>query len=286
MSHNDPRFLHLPQGKLELGRRTLIMGVVNITPDSFSDGGRFLEKNQAVDHGLRLLEEGADILDLGGESTRPGSQATPPDVEAERVLPVIEQILSHGDAVISIDTNRASVAKAAMEAGASIINDITALRGDPQMALTAAQTGAGLVLMHMKGVPRSMQENPQYDDVAAEVADFLAGQAEYAIESGVEAEKIVLDPGIGFGKNQGHNLLLIRHLAGLCELGYPVLLGASRKAFIGLLTGKPADQRLYGTIGAHVIGACNGADIVRVHDVAPVREALLASDAIMRAGEI
>jgi dihydropteroate synthase len=277
----------LPRGELALGRRTLIMGIVNVTPDSFSDGGRFLSPQAAVDQGLRLLDEGADILDVGGESTRPGAEPVPAEEEQARVLPVIRGILARRPgAVVSIDTYKAAVAAAALEAGAQIVNDVTALRGDADMAALVAQRGAGLVLMHMRGEPRTMQKDPRYDDVVAEVTAFLQRQAQAAQEAGVAREAIVVDPGIGFGKNLEHNLALIRHLGSLRALGYPVLLGASRKTFIGQLTGReqPRD-RLWGTLGAHVVGAALGADIVRVHDVAPLKEALVVTDAILAAGE-
>lgn len=276
------RTIPLPAGGLELGPRTLIMGVINVTPDSFSDGGRFYEEAQAVEQGLALAEAGADILDVGGESTRPGSEATSAGEEMDRVLPVIEALSRHCQAVISIDTYKAKVALAATQAGAQIINDITALGGDTAMAQTAAQTKAGLILMHMQGQPRTMQANPTYDDVVVEVRDFLAQRAAQAMEAGVAQEAIVLDPGIGFGKTLEHNLALIRNLAALAGLGHPVLLGASRKSFIGALTGRPTPaDRLWGSVGVHVLGAALGADIVRVHDVAPLREALAVCDKVM-----
>ncbi len=286
MSPEPVTRLLLPGGELELGRRTLVMGVVNVTPDSFSDGGRFLESEQAVEQALALLAQGADILDIGGESTRPGARAVPLAEELERVLPVIRGIRRRRPrALISIDTYKAPVARAALEAGAVMVNDVTALAGDPDMAALVAETGAALVLMHMKGTPRTMQEEPYYQDVVAEVTEFLARRLERARAAGIEAQRIMLDPGIGFGKTLEHNLLLIRHLGELRRLGRPILLGASRKAFIGLITGRPVSERLWGTIGAHVAGAVLGADMVRVHDVGPVREALLVSDAVMRAGE-
>ena len=273
----------LPQGELELGARTFIMGVVNVTPDSFSDGGHFFRPDEAVAQGVKLAAEGADILDVGGESTRPGSEGISGEDEIKRVLPVIQGLRSRTNALISIDTQKTEVAEKALEAGAQIINDISALRTNPQMAALAARTKAGLVLMHMKGTPRTMQENPHYDDVVAEIKQFLAERAQFAQSRGVEKSRIVIDPGIGFGKTFEHNLTIMRHLAELADLGYPVLLGASRKSFIGRLTGRPAPERLWGTVGAHVAGALLGAHLVRVHDVAPLKEALLVSDAIMRA---
>lgn len=281
---NRPRRLvPYPGGELELGPRTVIMGVVNVTPDSFSDGGHFYGVDDAVRQGLQLAAEGAGILDIGGESTRPGSDPVPAAEEMDRVIPVIERLAKQCDALISIDTNKAEVAKAAMNAGAHIINDITALMGDKDMASVAADTGAALVLMHMKGTPRTMQTDPVYDDVVAEVGRFLEEQAQVAMDAGVAREKIIIDPGIGFGKTVEHNLSLIGNLGKLAEMGYPVLLGASRKAFIGVLTGKPVEDRLWGTVGVHVVGAAMGADIVRVHDVAPLKDALIMSDAIVAA---
>ena len=278
--------IRLPRGVLPLDLGTLIMGVVNVTPDSFSDGGLFLDRQAAVEQGLQLAAEGARILDIGGESTRPGSEPAPVEVELDRVLPVIRELRARCDAVISIDTNKAEVAEAAIAAGAEIINDITALNGDPAMAGVAARTRAGLVLMHMLGTPRTMQQNPRYGDVVVEVRDFLAGRAQAAREAGVDPASIVLDPGIGFGKTLTHNLELIRNLKAIKSLGYPVLLGASRKAFIGALTGHAAPaERVWGSLGAHVLGAALGADIVRVHDVAPLRDALVVADAVLAARE-
>ena len=276
------RHIPLPAGGLELGPRTLIMGVINVTPDSFSDGGLFYDEAKAIEQGLALAEEGADLLDVGGESTRPGSEPTEAGEEMERVLPVIETLARHCPAVISVDTYKAEVAAAALEAGAQIINDITALRGDKRMASLAAEREAGLILMHMRGEPRTMQQEPVYHDVVAEVRDFLAAQAREALDAGVAPERIVVDPGIGFGKTLEHNLQLIRDLPALAGLGYPVLLGASRKRFIGALTGREEPrERVWGSVGVHLLGAALGADLVRVHDVAPLKEALAVCDAVM-----
>lgn len=279
----EPGRWKLRRGELTLGGRTLIMGIINVTPDSFSDGGLFTDPSQAVEQGLALMEAGADILDVGGESTRPGSDPVSAEDEARRALPVVEALAKAGGTV-SIDTMKAAVARDALAAGAQIINDVTALRADPAMAPLAAESGAAVVLMHMRGEPKTMQANPHYDDVVAEVRDFLAQRAAAAQAAGVDPAKIALDPGIGFGKNLTHNLLLIRHLSRLRELGHPVLLAASRKAFIGQLTGRQAPERLLGTVAAHVLGAALGADIVRVHDVAEVAEALAVADAIINAG--
>jgi dihydropteroate synthase len=220
---------------------------------------------------------------VGGESTRPGSDPVDAALEMRRVLPVIEALAKSTQAVISIDTTKAAVAHAAVRAGAAVINDVTALRGDPGMPAVAVETGAAVVLMHMLGTPKTMQTAPRYDDVVAEVKAFLAERAGAAQAAGVKRERIVIDPGIGFGKTVAHNLTLIRHLDALGELGHPVLLGASRKAFIGALTGREPLERLWGTMGVHVAAALLGAQIVRVHDVAPLKEALTMSDAIARA---
>lgn len=280
--HRVKRRLDLPGGgALELGERTLIMGVVNVTPDSFSDGGRYQDIEAAVAHGLSLVAQGADILDVGGESTRPGSDPVSAEEEIARVTPVIAGLARQCEAVISIDTNKAQVAAAAMAAGAHVINDVTALTGDPAMTAVAVESGAAVVLMHMLGTPKTMQQNPAYDDVVAEVGAYLAQRAQAVEAAGVARGRIIIDPGIGFGKNLEHNLSLLRNLPRLAELGYPLLLGASRKAFIGQLTGRPVELRLWGTLGAHVLGAALGADIVRVHDVAPLRDALAVCDAVM-----
>ena len=257
------------------------MGVINVTPDSFSDGGLYSRADAAIKQGTSLAGQGALILDVGGESTRPGSDPVTAAEELQRVIPVIEGLKARTTAAISIDTTKSQVAARALEAGADIINDITALRGDPGMAALAAETGAGLVLMHMQGMPRTMQDNPTYGDVVAEVKEFLANSAEKALKAGVEPDRIMLDPGIGFGKTPEHNLALIRGLPSLCGLGFPVLLAASRKGFIGRMTGKPPQERLWGTMGVHVLGAALGAHAIRVHDVEPLKDALVMGDAIM-----
>lgn len=277
--------LLLPDGEMELAGRTRIMGVVNVTPDSFSDGGKFFDPRAAIEQGLRLADQGADILDVGGESTRPGSAEVSIQEEMDRVLGVIRGLAKGCDAVISIDTSKAAVAEAALDAGAAMINDITALQADEAMAPLAAERKAAVVLMHMKGTPRTMQKDPHYGDVVAEVSEFLAGRVEFAKAAGIDERRIVVDPGIGFGKNMGHNLELVRNLDRLGVGDRPVMLGASRKAFLGLLTGREqAGERLWSSVGVHVLGACLGADIVRVHDVAPLAEALKVVDAVMAAG--
>ena len=257
-----------------------LMGVVNVTPNSFSDGGLYLDPGAAVAHGRQLVREGADILDVGGESTRPGAEPVSEEEELGRVVPVIRG-LAGSQARISVDTSKAAVAAAALEAGAEIVNDVTALRGDPGMAGLCAERGAGVVLMHMLGEPRTMQDDPRYDDVVAEVKAFLAARLEAALAAGIAAERVWLDPGIGFGKTAAHNLELLRRLGELRELGRPLVVGTSRKSFIGKLDGSPADRRLGGTIASSLLAAIEGADVLRVHDVAEVRQALQVAAAIL-----
>lgn len=268
-----------------LGDRTLIMGIVNVTPDSFSDGGRFLGAGDAVKHALAMALDGADILDVGGESTRPGADEVAPDEELGRVLPVIEGIHAQApEVVISIDTRRAAVAREALAAGASIVNDVTAA-ADPAMLPLVAETRAGLVLMHMQGEPRTMQEDPTYGDVVAEVRDFLAARLGATSAAGIGRDRLCVDPGIGFGKTLEHNLELLRHVASFRELRVPLLVGASRKRFIGQLTGvdDPA-LRLEGTAGAAAWCASQGVDVLRVHDVKEMTQVVRVVDAIARGG--
>jgi dihydropteroate synthase len=250
------------------------MGVLNVTPDSFSDGGRYLEAEAAVAHGLRLTQEGADLIDVGGESTRPGAEPVGEQEELRRVLPVVERLAAAVEAPLSIDTSKAEVARRAFEAGAGFLNDVTALAGDPAMAELAAGAGVDVCLMHMKGTPRTMQEDPRYGDVVAEVAAFLEQRLQFATSRGIAEERIWLDPGIGFGKALEHNLELLRRLDEIVALGRPVLVGASRKRFIGALTGKPETQRLGGSLAAALIAFERGAAMLRVHDVAATRDAI------------
>jgi dihydropteroate synthase len=257
-----------------------LMGVVNVTPDSFSDGGLYLDPEAAVAHGERLVEDGAEILDVGGESTRPGAESVSVEEELRRVVPVIEG-LAGVDAEVSVDTSKAAVAAAALDAGAGIVNDVTALRGDPEMAVLCAERGATVVLMHMLGEPRTMQEDPRYGDVVEEVKAFLAGRLEAAVGAGIDKERVWLDPGIGFGKTAAHNMELLRRLGELRELGRPLVVGTSRKSFIGKVDGSPADRRLGGTIASSVLAAAEGADVLRVHDVAEMRQALTMATAIL-----
>lgn len=261
--------------------RPRIMGVVNVTPDSFSDGGKFSDADAAIQHGLRLLEEGADLIDVGGESTRPGAAVVSVDEELGRVVEVVGGLAAEG-ALVSIDTSKAPVAAGAIEAGAVVINDVTAL-GDPDMAGMASRHRVGLVLMHMQGSPRTMQTEPRYDDVVGEVSGFLVERAAMAQAAGVERSCIAIDPGIGFGKTVDHNLLLLRDLGVLADLGYPLLVGTSRKSFLGKVTGgsAPGDRDLASAVSV-ALAVERGADIVRVHNVSACREAALLTLAIVR----
>jgi dihydropteroate synthase len=280
-----------------------LMGIVNVTPDSFSDGGRFLEAEAAIAHGLKLIEEGAQIVDVGGESTRPGAEPVGADQELRRVAPVIEAIAAAmtdraviaattatatndgaatARAQISIDTSKASVARAALDAGATLVNDVTALRGDPQMASVVAESGAECCLMHMLGEPRTMQQEPRYVDVVDDVKAFLLARLEFAVGEGIAEDRVLLDPGIGFGKTVAHNLELLRRLGELVELGRPVVIGTSRKSFLGRLAGAPeSSRRLAGTLATNVLALERGARVFRVHDVASAREALAVAAATL-----
>ena len=260
-----------------------VMGIVNVTPDSFSDGGLHDDADSAVAHGLLLAGEGAAILDIGGESTRPGSLPVPLDDELARVVPVIERLAAATPALLSIDTTKAAVARAALDAGATMVNDVTALRGDPAMADLVAERGCPVCLMHMLGEPRTMQDDPRYHDVVAEVAAFLEERLAAAVAAGVREEQVLLDPGIGFGKTVRHNLLLLAHLDRIAALGRPLVLGASRKRFIGTLLGAEPRDRVSGTVATTVLGLARGAAVVRVHDVRPNVEALQVAAAVFSA---
>ena len=256
------------------------MGVVNVTPDSFSDGGEFLAKDAAVAHCRRLLDEGADILDVGGESTRPGAEPVEPGEELRRVLPVVEAAAGMG-ARVSIDTAKADVARAAIGAGARIVNDVSALRFDPHLAAVVAEAGTECCLMHMLGEPRTMQLDPRYDDVVSDVKAFLEERMAFAVAEGIAEERIWLDPGIGFGKTLDHNLELLRRLDEIVAIGRPVVIGTSRKSFLGKLTGRDEKERLPGTIATNVLALERGAEIFRVHDVAEARDALRVAAATL-----
>ena len=259
------------------------MGVVNVTPDSFSDGGLFLDADAAVEHGLRLTAEGADILDIGGESTRPGADPVGEDEELRRVVPVIER-LAGGQVRLSIDTTKVPVARVALEAGASLVNDVSALRFDPGMAALVAETGAGCCLMHMLGEPRTMQEDPRYDDVVSEVKAFLEERLAFAVGEGIDEARVWLDPGIGFGKTVEHNLELLRRLDEIVAIGRPVVVGTSRKSFLGKLAGgRDEAGRLPGTIATNVLALERGASVFRVHDVSQNADALAVAAATVRA---
>jgi len=258
------------------------VGILNTTPDSFSDGGDFPDPEAAAARAAALLDEGARVVDVGGESTRPGSDPVSPEEEVRRVVPVIERLMAERPgAVVSVDTYRAATAEAAIRAGATLVNDVTALRGDPAMAALVAEAGCPVVLMHMKGEPKTMQREPRYADVVREVRDFLARRAEFAVSAGVRPENVVVDPGIGFGKNLDHNLALLRDLGAIADLGFPVLVGASRKRFIGSITGvEEARDRVHGTVATSVMAYERGASLFRVHDVRANREALAVAEAV------
>jgi dihydropteroate synthase len=255
------------------------MGIVNVTPDSFSDGGQFADVGAAVDHAMRLVEEGAELLDIGGESTRPYATPVSPDEELNRVAPVIERIVRLTDVPISIDTSKAAIAAAAIEAGAEIINDVTGLTGDPAMIVTARATGAGVCAMHMQGTPQTMQDDPRYGNVVEEILAYLKQRRDALLASEIDRERICLDPGIGFGKTHQHNLTLMANLGRFHELGCPVLVGHSRKGFLGKLIGDGVADRDAATAGAALAAAGQGVQIVRVHAVRQVRDALLAFEA-------
>jgi dihydropteroate synthase len=262
-----------------------VMGVLNVTPDSFSDGGLFVHPEAALRQGVAMAEEGAELVDIGGESTRPGSDPVSVEQEAGRVVPVVEALCSRVAARISVDTSKAEVARRALAAGASIVNDVSALRVDPEMAGVVADAGCPVCLMHMLGAPKTMQDDPRYGDVVDEVLSFLEERLAFAVSAGVREEQVLLDPGIGFGKTLEHNLLLLRHLDRFVALGRPVVLGTSRKRFLGAILDAEPQDRLFGTVATTVMGAVAGASVFRVHDVRPNVEALRVTEAVRRAGE-
>jgi dihydropteroate synthase len=270
-------------GTLMAAPGPVVVGILNVTPDSFSDGGDFLDPEAAAMRAAAMLDEGAGMLDVGGESTRPGSDPVSQEEEIRRVVPVIERILSaRPEAVISVDTYRSGTATAALEAGASLVNDVTAIRGDPRMASVIQEAGCPVILMHMQGEPKTMQKDPHYKDVVREVRDFLAERAEYAVAAGVRPEHIIVDPGIGFGKNLEHNLDLLNNLGAIVDLGLPVLIGVSRKRFMERITGvQEAKARVSGTVAASVLAYERGATFFRVHDVRANREALAVAEAVL-----
>jgi dihydropteroate synthase len=279
-----PHDLRVADRVLPTATRCLVMGVVNVTPDSFSDGGRYLDPGAAVAHGLALAAEGADLLDVGGESTRPGAGDVAEAVELERVLPVVEELAGSAGVPVSVDTRKAGVAAAALAAGAAMVNDVSAGRHDPELLAVAAEAKVPLVLMHMRGTPATMQDDPRYDDVVAEVEAFLDERCQAAEAAGVDHDALVVDPGIGFGKRDRDNYALLDGLARFTRLGHPVLVGTSRKGFIGRALDASVDQRLEGTAATVVWAVERGARIVRVHDVAPMVRAVRMTEALLRWG--
>jgi len=267
-------------GPIDMSRRTAVMGIVNVTPDSFSDGGKYFDAARAVAHGERMAHEGADMIDVGGESTRPGARPVPAEDEIARVIPVIRGLRRKISLPISIDTMKSQVARAALDEGADLVNDISALGFDAAMASLVAAEKVPVVLMHMQGMPRTMQQSPSYGDVVEEVRTYLHSRMQFAVESGVETERIVIDPGIGFGKNLEHNLALLRALGALTALGRPVLVGTSRKTFLGKLLDAAPEERLEGSLAAAVAAVLAGANIVRVHDVKEAVRAVRIADAL------
>lgn len=265
----------------DLTARTYIMGILNVTPDSFSDGGRFIDTESAVKHGLEMIEEGADFIDIGGESTRPGAEAVPLDEELKRVIPVIERLAKVVQVPISIDTYKSEIAERAINAGATIINDISSLRFDYRMTDVISKHHASVVLMHIKGTPKTMQINPEYQNVIEEVCDYLQEGIGFAVSNGID--QIIVDPGIGFGKSIDHNLEIIKQLREFKRFGFPVLVGPSRKSFIGKILNLPVDERLEGTAAAVAVAVMNGANIVRVHDVKQMKQVIQVVDTILRA---
>ena len=278
--------LRLRDKRLPLGNRTYLMGILNVTPDSFSDGGIYLKPEEAVRRLETLLEEDADFVDVGGESTRPGAAAVSVEEETRRILPILEAWKKEKrNSILSIDTSKSEVAETALQHGASVVNDVTALRGDSRMAGVVARYDAGVVLMHMRGTPRTMQENPTYTDVVSEIIHFFEETIREALRAGIREEGIILDPGIGFGKTASHNLEILRRLQEFRSLGKPLLVGPSRKSFIGEILNLPVGERLFGTAASVTASILKGADIVRVHDVEEMRQVARVADAIGRGFE-
>jgi len=268
--------------KLNLSSRTHIMGALNVTPDSFSDGGKFFKLEDAVRQGMKMIEEGADIIDVGGESTRPGSDPVPTEEELSRVIPVIGSLSKKIDVLISIDTYKAEVAKQALDAGAQMINEISALRFDPEMKKIASEYKVPINLMHIKGTPKNMQKDPSYEDVMGEITEYLKQSIEIAQDAGIDPKKIIIDPGIGFGKRLEDNLNILKNLKKFCILNCPILIGCSRKSFIGKILDLPVEERLEGSLAALAVAVMNGANIIRVHDVKESRRVAKLVDAILR----
>lgn len=279
---NPPHTIRCREKTLRLDERTHLMGILNVTPDSFSDGGLYMDPHKAISRGIELASQGADIIDIGGESTRPGSKPLPADEELRRVIPVIEALSAKVEIPISIDTHKSSIAEKAIQAGAEMINDISGLKFDRNMADVAAKYDVPVVLMHIKGTPEVMQVDVHYDCLLTEIMEYLEQSIEIAEGAGIDPKLIIIDPGIGFGKSVGDNLKIIRHLAELKSLGKPILLGPSRKSFIGKILNAPVDQRDEGTLASISAAIMNGANIIRVHDVGPARKAARIVDAILR----
>jgi len=268
-------------GVLSLAERVHVMGILNVTPDSFSDGGRYVDADAACAHAMAMIEQGADLLDIGAESSKPGAVAIDEEEERRRLLPIVRELCRRTTMPLSIDTTKAAIAEEALDAGAALINDISALRFDPRMASVVARSGAGVILMHMQGTPATMQRTASYTYVVEDVRAFLAARLEVAQQAGIPRDRILLDPGIGFGKNCEHNVTLLNHLDAFQTLGRPIVVGVSRKAFLGKILGRTIDERLMGTAGAVAVAIMKGARVVRVHDVAPIRDVVKIVEAIM-----
>jgi dihydropteroate synthase len=276
-----PFILKLRDRDLELGQKTLIMGILNVTPDSFSDGGFFFDPNKAIAQAIKMTEEGADIIDIGGESTRPGAESVPLEEEIRRVVPVIKELIKEIHLPISVDSYKSEVAKQALDAGAHIINDISGLRFDPAMAELAAQYNVPVVVMHIKGTPKDMQQNPKYEDLIYEIKSYLEEGVGLAEKAGLKRDQVIIDVGIGFGKTVSHNLELINRLDEFHTIGCPMLIGPSRKSFIGNILDLPVQERLEGTAAAITMAVSRGVHIVRLHDCAPMKRVIQIADAIM-----
>jgi dihydropteroate synthase len=276
--------LEIGQRVLDLSSRTHLMGVLNVTPDSFSDGGKFFKLEEAIKQGLKLAEEGADMIDIGGESTRPGSEPVTIEEELRRVIPVIEELTKMIQVPISIDTYKSRVAKEALDSGASMVNDISGLRYDPEMKKVIAKYDVPVVLMHIKGTPKNMQENPHYDNLIEEIKTYLIESIKIAKEAGIDGDKIIIDPGIGFGKTPEDNLRILKNLNEFTELGRPLMVGVSRKSFIGKILNLPTEERLEGSLASMAVAIMNGANILRVHDVKESKMVAKLVDAILKSG--
>jgi len=268
-------------GVLSLAERVHVMGILNVTPDSFSDGGRYVDADAACAHAMAMIEQGADLLDIGAESSKPGAVAIDEEEERRRLLPIVRELCRRTTMPLSIDTTKAAIAEEALDAGAALINDISALRFDPRMASVVARSGAGVILMHMQGTPATMQRTASYTYVVEDVRAFLAARLEVAQQAGIPRDRILLDPGIGVGKNCEHNVTLLNHLDAFQTLGRPIVVGVSRKAFLGKILGRTIDERLMGTAGAVAVAIMKGARVIRVHDVAPIRDVVKIVEAIM-----